>query len=253
MGIDYLGMRSAIQLCKLSKQTTGPGVCGGTPYTDEMPSHQVTLDGYWIDQTEVTNSQYERCVDDGVCTPPSDTSSYTRETYFGDPLFVDYPVVWVSHDQAIEFCTWAGGRLPTEAEWEYAARGPENMIFPWGDEFDPSRSNYCDASSPLGVTDPTFDDGFPETAPVGSYPTGVSWCNALDMAGNVREWVADWFSYYTADPQVNPTGPNEGKTFLTKGGCWLDTPVNLRSSNRGENTPDYIRHKVGFRCVVDLD
>jgi formylglycine-generating enzyme required for sulfatase activity len=101
--------------------------------------------------------------------------------------------------------------------------------------------------------DPSYDDGYPETAPVGSFPSGVSWSGALDMAGNVREWVSDWFGYYAVDSQVNPIGDEEGQSYIPKGGCWLDTPDDLRSSNRGENTPDYTRHKVGFRCVGALD
>jgi formylglycine-generating enzyme required for sulfatase activity len=253
MGIDYLGMRSAIALCKVANIELGPGGCPGTTFADEMPAHEVTLDAFWIDRTEVTNQGYSQCVEEGACSPPSETGSYTRATYFGDPAYANYPVVWVTHDQAESYCIWAGGRLPTEAEWEYTARGPDNLTFPWGEAFDPSRANYCDASCPLGVSDPTYDDGYPETAAVGSFPSGVSWCGALDLAGNVREWVADWFSYYTHDPQVNPTGPTEGETYIPKGGCWLDTAENLRPSNRGQNTPNYTRHKVGFRCVMDLD
>jgi formylglycine-generating enzyme required for sulfatase activity len=252
MGVDYLGMRAGINLCKEFKTTKGPGTCMGEAFANEMPAHLVTLDAFWIDRTEVTNQQYQRCVEEAACSPPSETGSYTSETYFGDPGFEAYPVVWVTRDQAVEYCSWAGGRLPTEAEWEYAARGPENLTFPWGNDFDPSRANYCDASAAAGDVDLTYDDGYPETAPVGSFPTGVSWCGALDLAGNVREWVSGWFGYYTADPQVNPQGPDSGRTYPTKGGCWLDKPDNLRSSNRGENTPDYVRHKVGFRCVVDL-
>lgn len=253
MGIDYIGMRYAIQLCKQATAILGPGGCPGTSYADEMPAHIVKLDAFWIDRTEITNQQYERCVENQACSPPSDTGSFTRETYFGDTAYADYPVVWVTRDQAVEYCSWAGGRLPTEAEWEYASRGPESRTFPWGEDFEPFRANYCDASCAAGVIDPSYDDGYPETAPVGSFPAGVSWCGAQDMAGNVREWVADWFGYFSADPQVNPVGPDEGETHIPKGGCWLDTPENLRGSNRGQNTPDYTRHKVGFRCVMDLD
>jgi len=121
--------------------------------------------------------------------------------YFDESDYSDYPVIWVTRDQAAEYCSWVGGRLPTEAEWEYAARGPENLTFPWGNEFDPSRVNYCDASCAHGVVDPSCDDGYPETAPVGSFSSGVSWSGALDMAGNVREWVSDWFGYYAVDSQ----------------------------------------------------
>jgi formylglycine-generating enzyme required for sulfatase activity len=251
MGIDYIGFRYALQICK--QAGLGPAVCKGSSFADEMPEHPVQLDAFWIDLTEVTNRQYERCVEDQACSPPSETASFTRETYFSDAAYSDYPVVWVTRDQAVEYCSWAGGRLPTEAEWEYAARGPDSRTFPWGDVFEPSRANYCDASCAAGVNDPSYDDGYPETAPVGSFPTGVSWCGALDMAGNVREWVADWFGYFSAEPQINPVGPSEGETYTPKGGCWLDTPEKLRSSNRGQNTPDYSRHKVGFRCVMDLN
>jgi formylglycine-generating enzyme required for sulfatase activity len=174
--------------------------------------------------------------------------SFTRDAYFGDSAFADYPVVWVTRNQAAAYCVWAGAMLPTEAQWEYAARGPESRTYPWGDEFDPTRANYCDVSCASGVVDPSYNDGYPETAPVGSFPSGVSWCGALDMAGNVREWVADWFGYFGVEPLVNPAGPDEGETTIPKGGCWLDSPGDLRSSNRGQNTPDYTRHKVGFRC-----
>ncbi|MCJ7717453.1 MAG: formylglycine-generating enzyme family protein [Anaerolineales bacterium] len=252
MGIDVDGMHFALQLCKTARLEMGPA-CLGTSYGDEMPVHPVKLDAFWIDQTEVTNQGYLGCVEDQVCSLPSDLGSFTREKYFGDSFYADYPVVWITRDQAVEYCSWAGGRLPTEAEWEYAARGPESRTFPWGEEFESSRANYCDASCAAGVFDPSYDDGFPETAPVGSFPTGMSWCGALDMAGNVREWVADWFYYYSADPQTNPVGPVDGDKHTAKGGCWLDSPENLRASNRGQNTRDYTRHKVGFRCVMDLD
>ena len=102
-----------------------------------------------------------------------------------------------------------------------------------------------------GVSDETVDDGYPDTAPVGSFPAGVSWCGAMDMAGNVREWVAGWFEYYSSEPQVNPMGPSSGDSRVTRGGSWYDTPNDVRSANRGQNTTDYVRHKVGFRCAID--
>jgi len=139
-----------------------------------------------------------------------------------------------------------GARLPTEAEWEYAARGPESRMFPWGNAFAGTRLNYCAA----GPRDKDVDDGFVETAPVGSYPSGRGWGGALDLAGNVREWVADGYEQYKAPWQSNPQGPGTGDARITKGGSWLDRPGDARSANRGANALGYCEHKVGFRCAA---
>ena len=253
MGSTLEQARYALALCKAAVPGISLGVCRATSFDDERPAHTVALDGFWIDRTEVTNGQYQRCADAGDCLPPVETGSYTREWYYGNPAYDDYPVVWVTQAQAADYCAWAGGLLPTEAEWEYAARGPEGRLFPWGDEFDGTRLNYCDASCATGIKDETVNDGYAETAPVGSFPSGISWCGALDMAGNVREWVADWFAYYSSERQENPTGPSSGRTHSPRGGCWLDTPVITRSTNRGQNTIDYSRHKVGFRCAANAE
>jgi formylglycine-generating enzyme required for sulfatase activity len=253
MGTDREGIKIARQLCREVSGDMAVSVCSPDVFADEQPAHPVTLAGFWIDQTEITNKQYQRCVDAGVCNRPEKSGSYTRQSYYGNPAYDDYPVIWINWQQAADYCAWAGGRLPTEAEWEYAARGPQSLIFPWGDSFDGTRLNYCDASCAAGVIDARIDDGFPDTAPVGSFAGGTSWCGALDMAGNVREWVTDWFGRYPTEPQSNPGGPTSGESRIPKGGCWLDRPDDVRSANRGENTPDYTRHKVGFRCVLDAD
>ncbi|MBU0494980.1 MAG: formylglycine-generating enzyme family protein [Chloroflexi bacterium] len=251
MGITYEQAQYTQELCKKYGGAGAPNTCGhAMAIANEKPPHAVALDGYWIDRTEVTNGQYQRCVAAGACTPPAETGSYTRESYYGDPAYDNYPVVWVTQQQAADYCVWAGAQSPTEAQWEYAARGPESLLFPWGNTFDGTRLNYCDVNCTLGPNDPSVNDGYPDTAPVGSFPTGVSWCGALDLAGNVREWVADWFRYYTKERQVNPTGPPTGRTRIPRGGSWLDRPDIVRSTNRGENAPDYTRHKVGFRCAL---
>jgi formylglycine-generating enzyme required for sulfatase activity len=250
-GSDRDAVEYARDLCKAYSGDLALILCHYGAYADERPAHTVALDGFWIDRTEVTNGQYRRCAEAGRCTAPEESSSFTRETYYGDSDYDDHPVVWVTWQQASDYCAWAGGRLPTEAEWEYAARGPESRVFPWGDGFDGTRLNYCDTNCEWGQTDVTVDDGYADTAPVGSYPEGVSWCGALDMAGNVREWVEDWFGEYPAGRQVNPTGPPVGESHIPRGGSWLDRPDNLRSTNRGGLSPDYTRHKVGFRCAVD--
>jgi formylglycine-generating enzyme required for sulfatase activity len=226
-------------------------VCFSTEFADERPAHGVILDSFWIDRTEVTNRQYKRCVEAGICTPPAKNGSYTRATYYDNSAYDDYPVIWVGWEQATDYCNWVGARLPTEAEWEYAARGPESRIFPWGDTFDGTRLNYCDANCELGVADVTTDDGYPDTAPVGSYPSGMSWCGALDLAGNVREWVSDWYGDYQGGRQMNPGGPTSGQLLVSRGGSWFDLPYNVRSVKRGQNTPDFSAYKLGIRCVKD--
>ena len=249
MGSDYLARRAAQKLCQQYQTETAIAACGADNFADEAHVHPVVLDGFWLDRTEVTNGQYERCVEAGGCTPPVERGSYTRSSYYGDDAYRDYPVIWVTQQQAADYCAWAGARLPTEAEWEYAARGPEGRLFPWGDAFDGQRLNYCDANCTLGPNDPTFDDGYADTAPVGSFPAGASWCGALDMAGNVREWVADWYGPDPAERQETPTGPAAGELRVPRGGSWLDAPHGARTAQRGGSAPDYARYKEGFRCA----
>jgi formylglycine-generating enzyme required for sulfatase activity len=250
-GSDRDAVEYARELCKAYTGDLALILCVYETYRDERPAHTVALDGFWIDKTEVTNGHYQSCVEAGRCTPPEQSGSFTRDTYYGESDYDDYPVVWVTWQQASDYCAWAGGRLPTEAEWEYAARGPESRVFPWGDGFDGTRLNYCDTNCVWGQTDETVDDGHADTAPVGSYPKGASWCRALDLAGNVREWVADWFGEYPLGRHLNPTGPPVGESHIPRGGSWLDRPDNLRGANRGGLSPDYTRHKVGFRCAMD--
>jgi formylglycine-generating enzyme required for sulfatase activity len=242
--------RYARSLCREAAGDLAIATCGSAAFADEHPAHPVELSAFWIDRSEVTNGQFARCVDAGACAPPVDAGSFTRLRYFGDPAFDAYPVVQVDWHQAEAYCAWAGARLPTEAEWEYAARGPENWLFPWGDTFDPARLNYCDRSC-AGMSDPMHDDGFPDTAPVGSFPGGVSWVGAMDMAGNVREWVADWYGPYASEAALDPQGPASGESRIPRGGSWYDTPDDIRSLNRGANLPDYTHPKVGFRCAND--
>jgi formylglycine-generating enzyme required for sulfatase activity len=213
---------------------------------DERPVHTVALDAFWIDRTEVTNAQYALCVADGVC----DEAGFANDADFnGD----DYPVVGVSWYDANTYCSWVDARLPTEAEWEYAARGEQRYVYPWGDEFDCSLGNFDDETQrddylvPGGVG----CDGYERTAPVGSFPTGASWCGALDLAGNVWEWVADWYDrdYYERSPTQNPLGPEEGDGKVLRGGSWNDVPYYLRSANRFRNPPDGSYGGVGFRCA----
>jgi formylglycine-generating enzyme required for sulfatase activity len=200
---------------------------------DEFPQHTVTLDGYWIDQTEVSNAHYELCVDDGVCKQ----SGHAETEEYAGP---EYPVVTISWHDASAYCEWAGATLPTEAQWEYAARGPEGYIYPWGDQ-NPT-PELC-----------SFDNNVLGTSPVGSYPRGASWCGALDMAGNVAEWTADWYDegYYAESPSANPTGPSTGEHKVLRGGSWGHDLMGVRAADRSYHLPpDHIYGIVGFRCAM---
>jgi formylglycine-generating enzyme required for sulfatase activity len=204
--------------------------------SDEQPVHTVTLDGFWIDETEVTNAQYARCVAAGMCSPPSELRSRTRDSYYGDSQYDDYPVIWVSWDDATTYCQWAGGRLPTEAEWENAARGPDGRVYPWGN--DPPNDTLANYALNVG-----------DTTTVGSYPEGQSWVGAMDMAGNVLEWVNDWYGSYPSEPRLNPIGPASGQVRVLRGGSWPGSGEIVRAANRHNLHPGDRYDHVGFRCV----
>jgi serine/threonine protein kinase len=187
---------------------------------DESPVHTVRLDDYYIDKYEVTNELYARCVQAGECQPPSSSSSYTHDSYYGNPEFDDYPVIWVDWQQAQTFCQWRGARLPSEAEWEKAARGTHGRTYPWGEGFDCTKANYGGCSG--------------DTEQVGAFPDGASPYGALDMAGNVWEWVADWYddNYYSISPSENPAGPASGQYRVLRGGSWSHGAVYVRTALR---------------------
>jgi len=211
------------------------GADGYTPKT--APEHRVYLDAYWIDQTEVTNEMYARCVEAEVCRRPIQSSDVNP--YYDNPEYVNYPVVYVSWRSAARYCKWAGRRLPTEAEWEKAARGPDGNPYPWGNE-EP------------GAHLLNYQDNIGGPLPVDRYPLGASPYGVLNMAGNVREWVRDWFSptYYTKwKYYTNPKGPGGGAKKSLRGGGFRDTAQQVFAFNRFAHNPTSAGIDRGFRCA----
>jgi formylglycine-generating enzyme required for sulfatase activity len=220
----------------------------GQADSDEKPQHRVTLDAFWIDRTEVTNAQYKECMRADACP-----SSGCRD----EPCLNGrtQPVVCVYREEAMVYCEWAGARLPSEAEWEKAARGTEGRIYPWGDDFDGTAVNSCDRNCQWDSKDASIDDGWSCTAPVGIYTKGTSPYGALDMAGNAWEWVSDWYSdsYYAISPPDNPQGP-PGQWPVLRGGSWSSNAQDMRAASRYCMSPPYTRdpglENIGFRCAV---
>lgn len=205
---------------------------------DERPVHDTFLDAFWIDRYEVTNAQFKHCVDAGICHAPPVSGSSTRDVYYDKPEFDDYPVIYVSWDDAKKYCEWARKRLPTEAEWEKAARGTEGRIFPWGDRLDRNLVNYMNLAG--------------DTMAVNNYSNGASPYGALNMAGNVSEWVSDWYDadYYSNATTRNPIGAPAGKVRGLRGGSWASNEeYYIRTTVRLQNEPGFRNTEIGFRCA----
>jgi formylglycine-generating enzyme required for sulfatase activity len=241
MGIELLGNYAYM------------GALFGTRYekgviASQAPEHSVCLDTYWIDQTEVTNAMYLLCVEAGACEAPLLVGSEKREDYYNNHDFADFPVTSVTRKNAAAYCEWAGGRLPTEAEWEKAARGQDRRTYPWGEE-----EATCDLAN-IHIY-PSKKACVGDTVAVGSYSAGASPYGALDMAGNVAEWVGDWYAtnYYVTSPEENPTGPKWGDLQVLRGGGYSHFQNNARAGARIPFMPSWgVFPYMGFRCVLPV-
>jgi formylglycine-generating enzyme required for sulfatase activity len=244
------------------------GTCEADMGANALPQHSVTLDTFLMERTEVTNAQYiaflnwmgpnshlngcfnQKCLDTTAAQEFSQIIFDSQNYDVGLPIYNNFPVVYVTWYGARAYCEAIGRRLPTEAEWERAARGTENYIYPWGDLWDPllartSRFPTADGSRPIGAVE------------AGSFPVGASEFGLLDMAGNVSEWVADWYSpNFYQQPEasgLNPTGPPTGRTKVHRGGSWDAVPFFARTVARLDADPNETFISVGFRCAADFE
>ena len=229
MGSDSASVDQAFAECQKNYGNS----CKKSWYTAQEPAHRVVLDAYWIDQTDVTNGEYAKCVAAGKCTLPPNRSSATHPDYYGNSQFDNYPVTSVHWDQAQAYCSWAGAHLPSEAEWEKAARGVNGRTYPWGDTLDKTYANYSGT----------------DTTAVCSYPQGNSPYGVCDMAGNVWQWVADTFVAYPGNTDSNSDYGT--KYRVLRGGSWNISSVDWSSVNRNYGLGSYDTYDVtGFRCAL---
>ena len=204
---------------------------------DEQPVHRVFLDSFYLDTFEVTNGQFAKFVAAIQSEPPWGFAD--QET---PVVRADHPVRWVNWLEATGYCLWAGKRLPTEAEWEKAARGTDGRVYPWGNE----------PPTPIHAVF-GLKEGAETVSPIGNRDKGMSPYGVHDLAGNLYEWVADWYdeAVYTPLPTSNPRGPAAGATKVQRGGSYINSPYRLRSSFRTKGDPTEHDPNVGFRCAHD--
>jgi formylglycine-generating enzyme required for sulfatase activity len=247
MGSSEADLDAAVAMCNAAE-----GNCQRVWFQSESPQRKVFVDSFAISKKEITNAQYQQCVASGSCSPPhidndndSDFQNENLSSFSGG----NQPVVGVSWQDANNYCQWIGARLPTEAEWEKAARSTDGRYFPWGNSFDSSRANSCDANCPFEKYKVAANnDGFARTAPVGSFPNGASHYGVMDMAGNVFEWVADWYGAYPGSAQQSEFFGQ--KYRVLRGGGWSKFDFRGRVTDRGSFArPDFANYDIGFRCA----
>lgn len=233
-GTTYLGL-DMIPMVSVPAGEFIRGYASGFP--DERFEQSLFLDKFYIDRYEVTNRQYAECVQAGRCALPRLPRSVNFANYYASSEYGNYPVIWVTWNDAVDYCSFRGKRLLTEAEWEKAARGTQGNLYPWGNDAPTNQANFNYAAQ--------------DVAPVGAYASDVSSFGVYDMAGNVREWVSDWYQwdYYATAPQSNPTGPGVGVTKVLRGGSWNDIDIYIRATSRKNFLPESFDSNLGFRCA----
>jgi len=240
MGSSLKAIMAAAELCQRQAPSE---VCRPRAFADEQPLHTVELSSFWLDATEVSVADYERCVEQRRCTAPPYGEGALR---FWKP---DYPVSLVTWEDARAYCAWRGARLPTEAEFERASRGTSGRQFPWGDLYNSRLSNH----GRYGVADTDASDGFEELAPVAAYPEGRTPDGFLDLGGNVAEWVFDRYGpAYPEQTVKNPEGPTAASSNVhrvVRGGHFKSAPVWLRGAARDSQAPGQRFPHLGFRCA----
>jgi len=260
MGSAAEDIQVRVDECQRTVKPENRAKCGEW-FADEGPQRQVFLDAFYIDRYEVTNARFEKFVAANayrttaeaegwgwVLQQKNGASQWERlkgATWRtpggpGTAAAATHPVVQVSWYDAEAYCRWASKRLPTEAEWEKAARGVDGRRYPWGEDWNPSRANG--------------DMGVKTTRPVGGYPAGASPYDVHDLTGNVFEWVADWYdaSFYRKGQDRNPAGASSGEQRVLRGGGWHSRPIALRVASRGSGMPDFRYNYTGFRCAKGL-
>lgn len=240
--------------------------CQSAWFSSSEPVHSVLLRSYYIDIHEVTNGAYleflsaqGNACSGQLCLDFEQSRIFQQgDTYSVEESLTQHPATGVTWYGAQAFCEWRGARLPTEAEWEKAAawdgKAAASRQYPWGNVFDGRSLNSCDASCDEQQANPAFDDGYPTTAPVASFANGRSAYGLYDMAGNVWEWVADWYDagYYQVSDEANPMGPEDGSEKVVRGGSWFDTGNFTATTIRFPSAPTNADRTIGFRCAADL-
>ena len=223
--------------------SAGEFTMGSDLEVTEQPVHTLSLDAYYIDKYEVTNEAYQKCVDADICTPQSYTYSATRKEHYNNPEFSNYPVIYITWEMANLYCEWRGAHLPTEAEWEKAARGTDARLYPWGNEFGCSYANMViQGEQCVG-----------DTTSVGSYETGISPYGLYDMAGNVAEWTSSIFKPYPYDQNDGREDPSIYINHIVRGGTWYYTDETYSRTTKHDALPTMTRDPdIGFRCAMEV-